>query len=685
MNHPAGKILLAFAVLAGMTASRAPAQSVNLTNVVSFISHSYDWDGPASWPLETPPYVSGEPVLVDAAESGYGEFTLTGTTNVSVTWSAPPGEMFVVNPPPSALGPLNLHLGAGFMLYNFYGETYFCNVNSFSASFNMVYGAAPGGGAVFYGGASDLDFSIQAVIATNGGSFAFTSATVTAQLSVSTNEYVVEAGSNYDPYAIVLYGGLPFTDPTDPGPLLTLQPLPTTSSADSGPGSLRQVIANAANGAVITFAPALSGRTITLASTLMLTNNLTIDASALPGGLQINGSNAVEVFSVAANHTVVLNSLTITNGQGGIGGGIHNVGTLTLNQCTLAGNSAGANGGGIGNGGNGTLTLNQCTLAGNSARANGGGIYITGESATLTLNQCTLAGNTADANGGGLYASSSLNLINSIVAGNTVGANESDVDDVDSGASPFFGGMNIIPSFADNYFTPPGNIITSAPLLAPLGNYGGPTQTMPPLPGSPAIGAGVAGIPGYPFPSTDQRGYPRTQNGLTDLGAVELPTIQFTANPTNAAVGATVQFTGPGEDSDGTAITQWNWSFGDGTTDTSQNPAHVFTTGGTFTPSLMVTNSLGLTLAAPGPALTTLLPPTIAGFSLAKTNLVINGSNGVSGLTYYVLTTTNLSLFRSQWTSVATNVLSASGNFALTVTNALNRSVPKQFYLLQVQ
>ena len=55
--------------------------------------------------------------------------------------------------------------------------------------------------------------------------------------------------------------------------------------------------------------------------------------------------------------------------------------------------------------------------------------------------------------------------------------------------------------------------LTKAPDLAPLGNYGGPTQTMPPLPGSPAIGAGSVAANTF---STDQRGYARTQNGLID-------------------------------------------------------------------------------------------------------------------------------------------------------------------------
>src|SRR5271165_7384463 len=87
-----------------------------------------------------------------------------------------------------------------------------------------------------------------------------------------------------------------------------------TNSADSGPGTLRSAITNAASGAVITFDPSLSGATITLSNTLTINTNLTIDASALPGGLQINGNGSVQIFNVAANTVVFLNSLTITNG-----------------------------------------------------------------------------------------------------------------------------------------------------------------------------------------------------------------------------------------------------------------------------------------------------------------------------------------------------------------------------------
>src|SRR5450755_4445249 len=71
-----------------------------------------------------------------------------------------------------------------------------------------------------------------------------------------------------------------------------------TNSADSGPGTLRSAITNAASGAVITFDPNLSGATITLSNTLTINTNLTIDASALPGSLQINGNGSVQFFRI---------------------------------------------------------------------------------------------------------------------------------------------------------------------------------------------------------------------------------------------------------------------------------------------------------------------------------------------------------------------------------------------------
>ena len=80
-------------------------------------------------------------------------------------------------------------------------------------------------------------------------------------------------------------------------------------------------------------------------------------------------------------------------------------------------------------------------------------------------------------------------------------------------------GSDLVGSFAAS-----GNNLTDGdPLLAPLGNYGGPTPTMPPLPGSPAIDAGSDDATNAPYSfATDQRGFPRWSGPHVDLGAVEL-------------------------------------------------------------------------------------------------------------------------------------------------------------------
>jgi uncharacterized repeat protein (TIGR03803 family) len=75
----------------------------------------------------------------------------------------------------------------------------------------------------------------------------------------------------------------------------------------------------------------------------------------------------------------------------------------------------------------------------------------------------------------------------------------------------------------------------------------------------------------------------------------------------------------------------------------------------------------------------------IASLNLAGTNLVINAENGVGGGTYTVLMSANLGLPLSQWTPVAAEVLTHSGNFTITATNAVSPGAPQQFYILQGQ
>ena len=113
------------------------------------------------------------------------------------------------------------------------------------------------------------------------------------------------------------------------------------NTKDAGPGSLRQVISNAPPGGVITFSNTLSGQTILLTNGLMvLSNNVTIDASSLQGGIQINGNKFERIFRVNNGVTAILSSLILTNGNDNndlfVGGGaIYNGGTLIVNNCAF--------------------------------------------------------------------------------------------------------------------------------------------------------------------------------------------------------------------------------------------------------------------------------------------------------------------------------------------------------------
>ncbi|MBL6872369.1 MAG: PKD domain-containing protein [Flavobacteriales bacterium] len=66
------------------------------------------------------------------------------------------------------------------------------------------------------------------------------------------------------------------------------------------------------------------------------------------------------------------------------------------------------------------------------------------------------------------------------------------------------------------------------------------------------------------------------------------PTAEFSANPTEICANQSIQFT---DESVG-GPTSWSWNFGDGTTNsTLQNPTHTYTSSGTYTVILIVTNS----------------------------------------------------------------------------------------------
>jgi hypothetical protein len=77
--------------------------------------------------------------------------------------------------------------------------------------------------------------------------------------------------------------------------------------------------------------------------------------------------------------------------------------------------------------------------------------------------------------------------------------------------------------------------------------------------------------------------------------------------------------------------------------------------------------------------------PMLMSYSVANTNLTLNGGRGVAGETYYVLTSTNLAAPLSQWSPIASNLLAANGFFTIVATNAVSSKIPHQYYILRAQ
>jgi CSLREA domain-containing protein len=183
-----------------------------------------------------------------------------------------------------------------------------------------------------------------------------------------------------------------------------------------------------------------------------------------------------------------------------------------------------------------TVLVSNSTLSGNSAlgvspEGVGGAITLGSFSGTATIQNSTIANNTATNRGGGLsvfnFGSSTVTFSSTILAGNSA-ATGPDVSFSAPSAWPVAGNNNLIgvadPS--DMTLTGMGNLTgtAAAPLdakLGPLAANGGPTQTRALLAGSPAIDAGSnpAGL------TTDQRGpgFPRVAGKAADIGAFELP------------------------------------------------------------------------------------------------------------------------------------------------------------------
>lgn len=195
-----------------------------------------------------------------------------------------------------------------------------------------------------------------------------------------------------------------------------------------------------------------------------------------------------------------------SGGTGGASAAVYNTGELTLTLCTIDGNFVGL-GGVVGN-----------TSGTRSPSGNTGCIYNSG---LIRLISCTVTRN----EGGGVHNLWFATARGSLFAWNG-GASGAEFD--------FYGpfsslGNNLIRNDTGSFGFFPGRnqdqVGTAAkpldPLIGPLSDNGGLTQTVPLLPGSPALDSSDDALVTEGV-TVDQRGNPRRSGSHVDIGAYEL-------------------------------------------------------------------------------------------------------------------------------------------------------------------
>jgi len=321
------------------------------------------------------------------------------------------------------------------------------------------------------------------------------------------------------------------------------------------------------NGAGVT-----QGGGIRNAGTLTLTSSRVSSSTASGAGVDIQGGGIYNggslqliASTVDGNTASAFASLPIPSGSS-FGGGIHSEGgPLIVTDSSIRDNVAtlgtflgqDAAGGGIDCGGS-VLTLLRSTVSGNFAFgappvSPGVGGGISGCSGTIVNG--TISGN---------HAVTGNEIV---VFGGTLTFSNSTIDaDIETGGGPTLVFRNTIvglcrnnlgggfTTIADDYNLDASDTCNMSgtdlrgvdPLLGPLADNGGPTQTRMPQPGSPASDAGnpgVAGSGGLACEATDQRGVARPVGPRCDIGAFE--GLQTGTTNTTSSTTTTTTLCGP--------------------------------------------------------------------------------------------------------------------------------------------
>jgi IPT/TIG domain len=218
------------------------------------------------------------------------------------------------------------------------------------------------------------------------------------------------------------------------------------------------------------------------------------------------------------------NSSFIANNSG-YAGALDNSGTIgDLSQDTFWRNDVLGYGGAIENVGAATISrITNDTFAYNSVSdglGQGGAIEQDGESTIGLLANDTIIHNHA-AIGGGIYnGSSAVESVTGVILAQNSGKQGANCENFESQMADSGYNLESDAAASCGFSAAAHDLVGVNPLLRPLGAYGGPTLTAPPLPSSVVVSDGP---PGPCTVAVDQRRVPRPQpaGGRCDIGAVE--------------------------------------------------------------------------------------------------------------------------------------------------------------------
>ena len=398
---------------------------------------------------------------------------------------------------------------------------------------------------------------------------------------------------------------------------------------------------------------ALTGVTIdgNLGDINVQAGSMTVTATATaPVGSLGNALNTVTIFSNATFTLDTIGSVPSKNFTLTNGGTLKCTGTNTVgSSITLAGAA------------NNTFTVNtnaQFTIT--SVISGPGGFTKNGSSSLFLTTVNTYGGSTVVSGG---------NLALYLPGGGSDGSISASTNiNINSGSTLDVSGRS------DGTFT-----LTSGQTLIG-GAYGTNLLALPgTINGSLVVSAGATLAPGT---STTNVGTISVSTNVTLQGAIVMKISATGGNDqidaaaiTNGGTLVVTNFSGPLSDGQTfQLLVATNGIYNTGSFSSVTLPS---APGLTWTNNLTVNGTITAGVAGSGPA----AQPHITSVSLSGTSLVIGGTNGTAGRQFYVLTTTNVALPLSQWTTNTTGTFN-SGNFS--ITNTVNPGDPHNFYILQV-